>query len=109
VKCWECPHQRFPSLDERAVETHLRGEQTLGVYAIGTDDACRFLPADFDGEGRREVLWLYVGKPSRRTTDYYEVQRFGPLSSIEAAISSATKRVKSLMSCRTEAFSSARM
>lgn len=45
VKCSECPHQRFPPLDERAVESHLRGEQTLGVYAIGTDDNCRFLAA----------------------------------------------------------------
>ena len=59
VKCSECPHQRFPSLDERAVETHLRGEQTLGVYAIGTDDACRFLAADFDGEGWREDVLAY--------------------------------------------------
>jgi hypothetical protein len=53
VKCSECPHQSFPPLDERAVESHLRGEQTLGVYAIGTDDTCRFLAADFDGEGLR--------------------------------------------------------
>ena len=59
VKCSDCPHQRFPSLDERAVETHLRGEQTLGVYAIGTDDACRFLAADFDGEGWREDVLAY--------------------------------------------------
>ena len=59
VKCSECPHQRFPPLDERAVETHLRGEQTLGVYAIGTDDTCRFLAADFDGEGWREDVLAY--------------------------------------------------
>ena len=59
VKCSECPHQRFPSLDARAVETHLRGEQTLGVYAIGTDDTCRFLAADFDGEGWREDVLAY--------------------------------------------------
>ena len=54
VKCAECPHQRFPPLDERAVEAHLRGTHTLGVYAIGADDTCRFLTADFDGEGWRE-------------------------------------------------------
>jgi hypothetical protein len=51
VKCAECLHQKFPSLDARAVEGHLRGTHTLGVYAIGTDDTCRFLAADFDGEG----------------------------------------------------------
>jgi superfamily II DNA or RNA helicase len=59
VKCSECPHQRFPPFDERAVESHLRGEQTLGVYAIGTDDTCRFLAADFDGEGWRDDVLAY--------------------------------------------------
>jgi len=59
VKCSECCHQRFPQLDERAAESHLRGEQTLGVYAIGADDTCRFLAADFDGEGWRDDVLAY--------------------------------------------------
>lgn len=65
VKCAECPHQRFPSLDERAVESHLRGERTLGVYAIGTDDTCRFLAADFDGEGWRDDVLAYRAAAER--------------------------------------------
>ena len=59
VKCSECCHQSFPPLDERAVESHLRGEQTFGVYAIGTDDTCRFLAADFDGDGWRDDVLAY--------------------------------------------------
>lgn len=59
VKCSQCCHQSFPPLDERAVESHLRGEQTLGVYAIDTNDTCRFLAADFDGEGWREDVLAY--------------------------------------------------
>jgi superfamily II DNA or RNA helicase len=59
VKCSECPHQNFPPLDERAVESHLRGEKTLGVYAIGIDDTCRFLAADFDGDGWRDDVLAY--------------------------------------------------
>ena len=59
VKCAECAHQRFPPLDGRAAESHLRGERTLGVYAIGADDSCRFLAADFDGEGWREDALAY--------------------------------------------------
>ena len=59
VKCAECLHQRFPPLDERAVEAHLRGTHTLGVYAIGSDDTCRFLAADFDGEGWRDDVLAY--------------------------------------------------
>jgi hypothetical protein len=59
VKCAECLYQRFPPLDERAVEAHLRGTHTLGIYAIGTDDTCRFLAADFDGEGWRDDVLAY--------------------------------------------------
>ncbi len=59
VKCAECLHQRFPPFDERAVEAHLRGTHMLGVYAIGTDDTCRFLAADFDGEGWRDDVLAY--------------------------------------------------
>ncbi len=54
VKCTECPHQKFPRLDERAIEDHLRGLHTLGVYAITDDNTCRFLAADFDGEGWKD-------------------------------------------------------
>jgi superfamily II DNA or RNA helicase len=42
---------RFSRLDEAAVEAHLRGRQTIGTYAIRTDDSCIFLAADYDGEG----------------------------------------------------------
>ena len=59
VKCAECLHQRFPPLDGRAMEAHLRGTHTLGVYAIATDDTCRFLAADFDGEGWRDDVVAY--------------------------------------------------
>ncbi|MEO6874824.1 MAG: DEAD/DEAH box helicase family protein [Opitutaceae bacterium] len=59
VKCAECLHQRFPPLDERAVEAHLRGACTLGVYAIEVDDTCRFLAADFDGDGWRDDVLAY--------------------------------------------------
>jgi len=59
VKCTECLHQRFPVLDERSVEGHLRGTHTLGVYAIATDDTCRFLAADFDGDGWSDDVRAY--------------------------------------------------
>ncbi|HEX9785584.1 MAG TPA: nucleotidyl transferase AbiEii/AbiGii toxin family protein [Opitutaceae bacterium] len=43
VRCAECPNQRFLQLDEAAIERHLRGEETLGVYVIREDDTCIFL------------------------------------------------------------------
>lgn len=59
VKCSDCPHQKFPPLDERAIEAHLRGAHTLGVYAIAVDDTCRFLAADFDGSDWRADVLAY--------------------------------------------------
>jgi superfamily II DNA or RNA helicase len=61
-------------LDERAIESHLRGERTLGVYAIGADDSCRFLAADFDGEGWREDVLAYQ-EASKRTGIGVAVER----------------------------------
>lgn len=51
IKCSECPHQRFLPLDARAIDAHLRGTEVLGVYAITEANTCRFLAADFDGDG----------------------------------------------------------
>ncbi|MCS6244729.1 MAG: DEAD/DEAH box helicase family protein [Opitutus sp.] len=65
VKCSECLHQKFPPLDERAVEAHLRGKHTLGVYAIAVDNTCRFLAADFDGEGWRGDVVAYRDAAAR--------------------------------------------
>lgn len=59
VKCAECKHQRFPALDEVAMERHLRGEHTIGVYAIREDNGCVFLASDFDGEGWRAEVAAY--------------------------------------------------
>jgi hypothetical protein len=59
IKCTECPHQKFPPLDERAIEAHLRGIHALGVYAITADNTCRFLAADFDGEGWKENITAF--------------------------------------------------
>jgi superfamily II DNA or RNA helicase len=59
IKCTECPHQKFPPLDAHAIEAHLRGIHTLGVYAITDDNSCRFLSADFDGDGWKDNISAY--------------------------------------------------
>lgn len=59
VKCSDCPHQKFPALDAVAIEKHLRGLDTLGVYAITEQNTCRFLAADFDGDGWKENVSAY--------------------------------------------------
>lgn len=63
VKCSACPHQAYISVDDLAIERHLRGTASdgspfvMGVYPLLQDDACWFLAADFDeGEWQRDVL-----------------------------------------------------
>ena len=48
VKCGACPNQAFREVTDEAVDGHLRGRRTIGVYAMLGDDSCRFLAADFD-------------------------------------------------------------
>lgn len=59
IKCSECSHQAFPTLDRDAVLNHLRGRHTIGTYAVREDNSCVFLAADFDGAGWQKDLLAY--------------------------------------------------
>ena len=59
VRCGACPNQAFVPISDEAVEGHLRGRQTLGVYPMLPDDTCRFLVADFDKETWRRDAGAY--------------------------------------------------
>ncbi len=48
VRCGACPNQAFLPVSDEAVDGHLRGRHTIGVYPMLADDTCRFLAADFD-------------------------------------------------------------
>ena len=48
VRCGACPNQAFVAVTDEAIEAHLRGRVTLGVYPLSPDGTCRFLAADFD-------------------------------------------------------------
>jgi hypothetical protein len=50
MKCGECPKQDFAKYDASAVERHLKGQMTIGVYPMLPDETCRFLAFDFDGK-----------------------------------------------------------
>ena len=60
VRCGACPNQAFVPISDEAVEGHLRGRQTLGVYPMLPDDTCRFLVADFDKETWRRDAGAYL-------------------------------------------------
>ena len=63
TKCSECPNRAFLALDAEAVEAHLRGNWTIGSYAIRADDTSTFLACDFDGNGWEDgaVSYQQVG------------------------------------------------
>ncbi|MDR2368393.1 MAG: DUF1653 domain-containing protein [Deltaproteobacteria bacterium] len=50
MKCGVCPNQDFAEYDAYAVERHLMGQMTIGVYPMLQDETCRFLAFDFDGK-----------------------------------------------------------
>lgn len=59
IKCADCCHQKFSALNSSAVATHLRGQATIGTYAIREDDTCTFLACDFDESSWQADLLAY--------------------------------------------------
>ena len=59
VRCGACPNQAFVPVTDEAVDGHLRGRHTLGVYPMRADDTCRFIAADFDRETWRRDAGAY--------------------------------------------------
>lgn len=59
IKCTDCKHQKFSRLDTSAVSNHLRGDATIGTYAIRSDDTCIFLACDFDESSWQTDLLAY--------------------------------------------------
>ena len=60
VKCGACPNQAFPAMTDEAIDGHLRGRHTIGVYPMLADDTCRFLAADFDKEAWRRDAYAFL-------------------------------------------------
>lgn len=52
VKCADCESRELLPLDASAIEDHLTGRTTVGVYPMLEDETCHLLAVDFD-----EVAW----------------------------------------------------
>ncbi len=53
IKCDKCKHRRLVTLDNKAIEKHLRGidelgRDVIGLYPLLEDDTCYLLAVDFD-------------------------------------------------------------
>lgn len=47
-RCGGCPYRAWEPLTAQVLESHLRGERTVGVYPLLPDGRCYFLALDFD-------------------------------------------------------------
>ncbi|OAM95103.1 hypothetical protein SAMN04515679_3256 [Pelosinus fermentans] len=61
VKCSECSHKSYGSLDERVIEQHLKGNIVAGIYPMCLDETCYFLAIDFDDDGWEEDVAVLRG------------------------------------------------
>ncbi len=78
IKCSACPNQAFPTITDKAIESHLRGRQTLGVYPLSPDGSCRFLAADFDKTTwRADAAAFLAACKSKRVAAALERSRSG--------------------------------
>ena len=60
IRCGACSSQAFVPLTDEAIERHLRGLHTIGVYPMLVGDTCRFLAADFDKDNWRRDSAAYL-------------------------------------------------
>ena len=78
VKCGACPNQAFQEVTDEAIDGHLRGRHTIGVYPMLPDDTCRFLAADFDkASWRRDVSAFLEACRSKEVSAALERSRSG--------------------------------
>ena len=54
------PERTFLPLTHEALQNHLTGRETIGVYPLLPDETCWFLAADFDKEGWKEDALAFV-------------------------------------------------
>ncbi len=60
IRCGACPNRAFVPVTDQAIEDHLRGRHTIGVYPMLPDDTCRLLAADFDKDTWRRDAAAYL-------------------------------------------------
>ena len=60
VKCAACDRRLLLPLTDQVLYDHLTGKCTVGVYPLLSDDTCRFLAIDFDGDDWREDARAFI-------------------------------------------------
>ena len=74
IKCGECNNKNFAEYNTKAIENHLIGRITAGIYTMFPDETCRFLAIDFD-DGDYEKDIKAVSDVCRKFEISYAVER----------------------------------
>ena len=69
IKCAECLNQSFEPFNIKIVRRHLKGEVSIGTYAIGKDNNCRFLAVDFDKTKWQDDIVLFKNEGAKLGVD----------------------------------------
>lgn len=48
IKCSQCNNKKYQVLDNKIIESHLKGQVVVGLYPLLKDETCHFLAIDFD-------------------------------------------------------------
>lgn len=54
VACRDCQHRELLPLSDKAIDGHLAGDHTLGLYPLLENDHCHVLAVDFDKQDWRD-------------------------------------------------------
>ncbi|MEE9338590.1 MAG: DNA helicase, partial [Methylococcaceae bacterium] len=56
IKCSECDHQHYKTLDKQTIYDHLSGKLVVGLYPLLKNNSCYLLAVDFDKTGWQEAV-----------------------------------------------------
>jgi len=74
VKCFKCNKKAYSPLDEEVIESHLRGQNVIGIYPMQIDETCEFLAMDFDKQGWKQDITM-VRKICEQFGIYHAIER----------------------------------
>ncbi|MBI9011141.1 MAG: DEAD/DEAH box helicase family protein [Clostridiales bacterium] len=78
VKCKVCKTKNFVGLNYKVIESHLKGNVTLGLYPLMEQDLCKLLVMDFDKKNWKEEVVQVVESCEELEIDYsIEISRSG--------------------------------
>lgn len=78
VKCKVCKAKNFVGLNHKVIESHLKGNITLGLYPLMEQDFCKLLVMDFDRKNWKEEVVQVVESCEKLEIDCsIEISRSG--------------------------------